>query len=109
METKFSKSWKEFKESEDGQSALNLETLKNLTDPKYLENRLHTAFSAGYNANIPLDGLVMPLADLEKLRLEFEKKFTYGGITGIAAFQNANPVEVWEFFITRLPKIIKSA
>lgn len=60
METKFSKSWKEFKEGEDGQSALSLETLKNLTDVKYLENRLHTAFSAGYNANIPLDGRVMP-------------------------------------------------
>jgi len=61
------------------------------------------------DSEVGVEKLVMPLADLEKLRLEYEKKFTYGGITGIAAFQNANPVEVWEFFITELPKIIKSA
>lgn len=58
METKFSKSWEEFKNSKDGKSALNLETLKNLTDPKYLENRLNTAFSAGFNANTQVDAVV---------------------------------------------------
>lgn len=78
MKTKFSEEWEKFRNSEDGKSATNLETLRNLTDPKYLENRLHTAFSAGWNAsNSAPDGSYnSAVADIE-LKIIIEEKWTH--------------------------------
>lgn len=62
METKFSKSWDEFIESKEGKqcSELDKTTFLGSTSNKYLINRLHMAFSAGWNANGQVERLVMP-------------------------------------------------
>jgi hypothetical protein len=50
FETDFSRAWKEFKETEEFIKAANPYSLPMTGPAEYLENRLFTAFTAGWNA-----------------------------------------------------------
>jgi len=59
MKSEFAKKWDAWKDSEEGKKCSDRTTLTNITD-QYLINRLHGAFSAGWNGKEQLSQVEKP-------------------------------------------------